>query len=82
VGIRIGDAFTPWGWGGTTHLVWPSHTLVINRTPWGRTWANRYSYTHPYTVPRYPGPRPIEQHQLRPSTARERGDRHDAPKHR
>jgi Protein of unknown function (DUF3300) len=82
VGVRIGDAFTPWGWGGSTHLVWPGHTLVINRTPWGRTWANRSSYMHPYAVLRYPGPRPIEQHQLKPSTAHERHDRADAPKHR
>ncbi len=72
LGIRIGDAFTPWGWGGSTHLVWPSHTLVINQTPWRRTWANRTTYVHPYTVARYSGPRPVEQHHLKPRTAHDR----------
>jgi hypothetical protein len=79
-GVRIGDAFEPWGWGGTTHLEWRSHTLVINRTPWGRTWTNRTTYVHPYAVPRYSGPRPIEQHRLKPRTAHDRRAEHDTPK--
>lgn len=50
-GVRIGTAFAPWGWGGTS-LVWPRHVVVINRTPWERTWDNRLTYVHPYAVRR------------------------------
>jgi hypothetical protein len=81
-GTRIGDVFQPWGWGGSTHLVWPSHTLIINRTPWQRTWANRTTYVHPYAVPRYEGQQPIEKHHLKPQTAHDRAGEHAAPKHR
>lgn len=81
LGVRISDAFEPWGWGGSTHLEWSSHSLIINRTPWERNWANRMTYVHPYTVPRYEGPKPIEQHQLKPRTAHERDADHKAPKH-
>ena len=81
LGVRIGDAFEPWGWGGSTHLEWPSHTVIVNRTPWQRTLANRTTYVHPYTVPRYEGAKPIEQHQLKPRTAHGRDADHKAPKH-
>jgi len=50
-GVRIGNAFAPWGWGSTS-LLWPRHVVVINRTPWGRTWDNRLTYVHPYAVRR------------------------------
>jgi Protein of unknown function (DUF3300) len=79
-GVRIGDAFERWGWGGSTHLVWPSHTLMINRTPWQRTWTNRTTYVHPYTVPRYAGQQPLERHHLQPRTAHDRGE-DTAPTH-
>jgi Protein of unknown function (DUF3300) len=63
--VSLGVGFTPWGWGGA-RFVWPSHTVIINRTPWDRTWANRRTYVHPYTVHRYAGQRPLERHELRP----------------
>lgn len=81
LGVRIGDAFEPWGWGGSAHLEWPSHVVIVSRTPWQRTLANRTTYVHPYTVPRYEGAKPIEQHQLKPRTAHERDADHKAPKH-
>jgi hypothetical protein len=37
--------------------------------------SNRTTYLHPYTVPRYEGPQPIERHQLTTPTA------HGAPEH-
>jgi hypothetical protein len=46
--------------------------MIINNAPWGRTWANRAVYVHPYTVTRYAGPRPAEQHGLIGRTQRER----------
>ena len=63
-GITIGAAFAPFGWIGRPAFVWPSHTILIDRRPWGRTWVNRASYVHPYTVPRIIGPR-VEHHELR-----------------
>jgi hypothetical protein len=64
-GITIGTSFAPWGWVEPGFL-WPSHTLVIDRVPWGRGWENRAVYVHPYARPwvRGPGPR-VERHELR-----------------
>jgi hypothetical protein len=70
-GIRLGVWFAPWGW-GTTHFVWASHTVIINRAPWGRTWGNRGTYVHPFAVPRHPGPRPPDHHPVKPRTPDER----------
>jgi hypothetical protein len=50
-GVTIGSAFAPWGW-GSTRFAWGSHALFVNNAPWGRTWANRAVYVHPYAVPR------------------------------
>jgi hypothetical protein len=50
-GVTIGTAFAPWGW-GSTRFVWGNHALFVNNAPWGRTWANRTVYVHPYAVPR------------------------------
>jgi uncharacterized protein DUF3300 len=61
-GVWLGVAFTPWGW-GASGFDWPQRVVVINRTPWDRTWVNRETYVHPYAVRRYAGP-PIEQHHL------------------
>jgi hypothetical protein len=63
-GIGIGVAFRPWGW-GYTRFDWGAHAVFINNAPWGRTWANRGSYAHPYAgVHRWgPGPR-VEGHRL------------------
>jgi hypothetical protein len=70
-GINIGVAFRPWGW-GANHFVWASHGVIINNAPWGRTWVNRGAYVHPYAMPRYTGPRPVEGHALHERSARER----------
>jgi uncharacterized protein DUF3300 len=52
-GVRLGVAFTPWGW-GATRFGWGEHALVVNGAPWRRTWANRAVYVHPFAaVPRY-----------------------------
>ncbi len=63
-GITIGVAFAPWGW-GTTRIVWGSHAVFIAGARWGRTWANRATYVHPYSaLHAWKGPRGPEQHQL------------------
>jgi hypothetical protein len=64
-GITIGAAFAPWGWVSAGFL-WPSGTIVFDRHPWGRVWANRGIYVHPYAHPwvRAVGPR-VEHHELR-----------------
>jgi hypothetical protein len=74
LGVTIGTAFAPWGW-GSTRFVWSNRVLIVNNAPWGRTWVNRVTYVHPYAVPRYVG-RPVEQHQTIVRSAVEReGDR-------
>jgi hypothetical protein len=70
-GVAIGARFAPWGW-GSTRFGWADRTVIINNAPWGRTWANRAVYVHPYTVTRYTGPRPAEQHGLIERSQRER----------
>lgn len=64
-GITIGAAFAPWGW-VAPGFWWPSSTIIIDRHPWGRVWANRGVYVHPYAHPwiRPVGPR-VELHELR-----------------
>jgi hypothetical protein len=61
--ITIGAAFSGWGWWLGSGFVWPSHTILIDRRPWGRVWANRAEYIHPYVHPwvRPVGPR-VEIH--------------------
>ena len=65
-GITIGAAFGGWGWWLGSGFLWPSHTLLIDRHPWGRVWANRAVYVHPYVHPwmRPIGPR-VETHRFR-----------------
>jgi hypothetical protein len=74
-GVSLGTAFAPYGW-GTTHFVWGSHALIVNNAPWGRTWANRAVYVHPYAVPRRAvvrvAPRAVEQHRAIVRSPRER----------
>jgi len=74
-GINIGFAFRPWGW-GVTHFNWGSHVVIVNNVPWGRTWVNRATYVHPYTVRRYAhsAPRAVERHELVNRSPRERED--------
>jgi hypothetical protein len=74
-GVTIGVAFRPWGW-GVTSFSWGGHALIVNNVAWGRTWANRATYVHPYTVRRYArsAPRPPERHQLVKRSPSERQD--------
>jgi hypothetical protein len=71
-GVTIGTAFAPWGW-GATHVAWNTHVVVVNNAPWGRTWANRVTYVHPYTVTRYrAAPRAVEEHRTMERSPAER----------
>jgi hypothetical protein len=74
-GVTIGLAFRPWGW-GLTRFNWGGHALIVNNVPWGRTWANRATYVHPYAVRRFApsASRPPEQHELVKRSPRERED--------
>jgi len=69
-GITLGAAFVPWGWHATS-FGWRDHVVIVNNAPWRRTWVNRTTYVHPYTVPRYPA-RVAEQHRLMERSERER----------
>jgi hypothetical protein len=70
-GVAVSPAFAPWGW-GTTRFAWANQRVVVNNAAWGRTWANRAVYVHPYAVPRYGAARAAEQHQLIERNQRER----------
>jgi len=63
VGISLGAAFAPWGW-GAARFGWGAHEVIINNRPWVRTYVNRGTYVHPYTVPRYEPSRRVEGHRL------------------
>ncbi len=72
-GISIGLAFAPWGWGTTTHFDWGRHDLFIAGAHWGRTWANRGTYVHPYSAFRaWKGPRGPEHHDLKARSEEEK----------
>jgi hypothetical protein len=60
--VTIGPAFGRFGWYGAG-FGWGGHTILIDHRPWGRTYANRGFYAHPYTHPyiRPAGPR-VESH--------------------
>jgi Protein of unknown function (DUF3300) len=72
-GITLGAAFVPWGW-NATHFAWNTHTVIINNSPWRRTFVNRTTYVHPYTaVPRYAAAAPrVEEHRAIERSAHER----------
>jgi hypothetical protein len=59
VGIGLGAAFAPWGW-GAVRIGWGTHEVFVAGHPWTRTWANRAGYAHPYTARRYA---PAERHE-------------------
>lgn len=61
-GIVISAGFFPWGW-AHPYFSWGDHMIFFDNTPWGRGWANRGFYVHPYEHPwrRGPGPR-VERH--------------------
>jgi hypothetical protein len=60
--IFIGPAFVPYGW-ARPGFAWGTHAIIIGGAPWGRTWANRAAYVHPYAAAYRPGPGPrVEDH--------------------
>jgi len=75
-GVTLGAFFRPWGWGeGLGRFDWGAHAVILNGHPWGRTWANRGSYVHPYEGVHRAGPgeaRPAEAHRLEQRSAEER----------
>jgi hypothetical protein len=74
-GVGIGGFFAPWGWGGGIRFDWGAHAVFLNNARWGRTWANRAAYVHPYPAIRRPGPgfaRPPEAHALENRSEQER----------
>jgi hypothetical protein len=74
-GVSLGVYFGPWGWGpGFGRFDWGAHAVFINNARWGRTWANRGAYVHPYAgVRRFgPGERAVERHDLHVRSERER----------
>jgi hypothetical protein len=71
-GVTLGAAFVPWGW-HATRFGWNTHTVVINNSPWRRTFVNRTTYVHPYTVQRYTVTAPrVEEHRAIERSAHER----------
>jgi len=75
-GVGIGGFFAPWGWGpGAIRFDWGGHAVFLNNARWGRTWANRAGYVHPYAGFRRPAAgyaRPAEAHGLYSRSAPER----------
>jgi len=74
-GVSLGLFFRPWGWGpGFGRFDWGAHAVFVNNARWGRTWANRGVYAHPYPgVRRFaPGPRATEGHAVHERSERER----------
>jgi hypothetical protein len=67
-GVTIGGFFAPWGWtAGGIRFDWGAHAVFLDNTRWGRTWANRTTYAHPYARVVRPAPgavRPAEAHAL------------------
>jgi hypothetical protein len=62
-GVTIGAFFGPWGW-GSSRIVWANHAIFINNARWGRTWANRGVYVHPYPgLHRYAANARVEHHE-------------------
>lgn len=72
-GVSLGVAFRPWGW-GFDRFDWGHHAVFINNHPWGRVWANRRVYVHPYAggVQRWAPSRRVESHELIRRSAPER----------
>jgi hypothetical protein len=84
-GVTLGAAFVPWGW-HSTNFGWSNHTVIVNNAPWRRTYENRQTYAHPYTVPRYAPPPRIEEHKgferSREERESDRGGRERREEHR
>ena len=84
-GVTLGAAFVPWGW-HSTRFVWSNHVVVVNNAPWHRTYENRFTYAHPYTVQRYAPPPRVEEHRgierSREERESDRGGRERREEHR
>lgn len=73
-GVAVGPVFRPWGW-GYNRIAWENRSVYINNARWGRTWVNRTTYVHPYTVRRVEvvrGPDWHDHHELVGRSERER----------
>lgn len=71
-GVAIGAWFRPWGW-GVFRIGWADHAFFINNARWGRTWANRRTFVHPYPgVRRFAPSARVEHHELIARSVRER----------
>jgi hypothetical protein len=74
-GVGIGGFFAPWGWGPGVRFDWGRHDVFLNNARWGRTWANRGGYVHPYEGYRRPASgyaRPAEAHEMHARSEPER----------
>jgi hypothetical protein len=69
-GVTLGAVWAPWGW-GATRVAWHDRVVIVNNAPWRRTWTNRTTYVHSYTVQRYVAPR-AEGHVVIERSVRER----------
>jgi len=81
-GVTIGGFFRPWGW-GLGRFDWRAHTVIINNSPWRRTWVNRTVYVHPYPGVRRVAPgavRAPEHHELRERSEHERASAREGRK--
>jgi hypothetical protein len=77
-GVALGPVFRPWGW-GFNRIGWENRAVFINNARWGRTWVNRTTYVHPYTIRRFDRPREGEwrdHHELVERSERERSAEH------
>jgi hypothetical protein len=80
-GVTLGAGFAPWGW-GSTRFAWGDRVLFVNNAPWRRTWVNRAVYVHPFAaVARFPAGRPVEGHQVRGRSDREREAERNGRRH-
>jgi len=60
--VQAMPAFVPFGW-ARPGFAWGTHAIIIGGVPWGRTWANRTAYVHPYANAYRAGPGPrVEDH--------------------
>jgi len=80
-GVTLGAVWAPWGW-HSNRFLWGEHRVIINNAPWGRRWENRTTYVHPYTVPRYAGPRAAEGHRVEERSRNERENSRDGRKYK
>jgi hypothetical protein len=64
-GFNVGVWFRPWGW-GWSRFDWGTHVVILAGHPWGRVWANRFGYVHPWgpEVRRWPAANRAEGHTL------------------